>query len=239
MKPTIKIGLTYTGTDEKHHNYENWLKAGDGDIEVIKLSAEDNNLDVLETLQGVVLSGGVDTHPRYYNSTVLNYPNAPDRFNEARDQFEKEVFESALTNRLPLLAICRGMQLVNCLLGGTLTQDIGPVANTVHRFENNDKAHGTNIISGTLMHQITGVERTVSNSAHHQAIDKPGKGLAINSKADDGIIEGIEWEDKNGKPFFIGVQWHPERMYTLNLQTSPASKNIRESFIAAVKDEVI
>ena len=234
MQNLIKIGVTFTGTDEKHSNYVNWLKGNDN-IEIITLSYEVTELETIKDLDGIVLSGGVDMHPKFYNKTVTDYPNKPISFEEERDEFELEVFKLSQQNTIPLLGVCRGMQLVNCALGGTLNQDNGVVANAIHRFENNDKAHGINILSETLLHEILGVNRSITNSAHHQSINKLGNGLAINCLADDGIIEGIEWQQKENKSFFLAVQWHPERMYKFNLQTSPVTKNIRDHFINEIK----
>ena len=198
MHPLIKIGVTYTGTDEKHSNYVKWLKGDD-------------------------------------HSERTEYPNAPEQFNEKRDEFEIAVFEKCIQNNIPMLGVCRGMQLVNCIQGGTLTQDIGTVSNMIHKYDQNDKAHGINIFAGTLLNEITEAERTVTNSAHHQAIKLLGNGLAINCTSDDGFIEGVEWSDKENKPFFIGIQWHPERMFKLQLASSPVSKNIRDRFINEIK----
>ena len=237
MKQEIKIGVTYTGTDEKHSNYVQWLK-GNEHIEIITLSPLHTELDGIQNFDGIVLSGGIDTHPKFYNSGITNYPNAPQHFNEKRDEFEIAVFEISQKSDIPLLAICRGMQLVNCIMGGNLKQDIGTVANAIHRFEQYDKAHAINIVPGSLLNEITGIDRTVINSAHHQAVDIVGKGLVINCSADDDTVEGIEWEDKKNKSFFLGVQWHPERMYKFHLNESPAAKSIRDTFINAIKKKI-
>ena len=237
MAPIIKIGVTYTGTDEKHSNYVHWLK-GNEQIEIVTLSPAFAGLESIKTFDGIVLSGGIDMHPKYYHSSTTSYPNAPDRFNEKRDEFEIAVFDISQQNNIPTLGVCRGMQLVNCILGGTLTQDIGPVANAIHRYENNDKAHGINIIAGTFLNEIVGVKRSIVNSAHHQSVAVLGQGLAINCLSDDGIVEGLEWSDTGDKPFFMGIQWHPERMYKFHLNEAPAAKNIRNSFIAAIKNSV-
>ncbi len=237
MKTVIKIGVTYTGTEEKHGNYEHWLR-GNENIEIIILSPVNTEPKSIKNLDGIVLSGGLDMHPNYYQSDKTDYPNAPVNFNEIRDKFEVAVFKICHQNDIPLLAICRGMQLVNCVLGGTLTQDIGLVANAIHRYEINDKAHGINIVAGTLLNEITGVERSVTNSAHHQSIKILGKGLSINCTSDDGIIEGVEWVDQESNPFFIGVQWHPERMYKFHLGKSPVTKNIRDRFIMEIKKSI-
>ena len=231
--PLMKIGITYTGTDEKQLNYINWLSAFKG-VEIITLSAENTDHDTIKLLDGIVLTGGVDIHPKNYNCTITNYLNAPEKFNELRDEFEREVFNISQVNRIPLLAVCRGMQLVNCILGGSLVQDIGVVSSAVHQFNKQDRAHGINIVAGSLLHNITGVERTIANSAHHQAINVLGNNLQINALADDGIIEGIEWEIKKDRSFLLGIQWHPERMYKFNLAESSVSKNISAAFIEAI-----
>ena len=237
IQTVIRIGVTHTGTDEKHTNYVNWLKGKDA-IEIIALSPLHTDLETIRTFDGIVLSGGVDMHPRYYGSDVIVYPNAPEHFNEMRDEFEIGVFEKSQQNSIPLLGVCRGMQLINCVLGGTLIPDIGPVANAIHRYDQHDKAHGINIIPGSLLNEITGVDRSVVNSAHHQAIRLLGKGLEINCMSDDGVVEGVEWADKENKPFFVGVQWHPERMYKFHLDVSPVTRHIRERFISEVKKSI-
>ena len=230
----IKIGLTYTGTEEKHNKYVNWLKEND-DIEIIKLAAEEKNLAIVAELDGIVLSGGIDTHPKHYGSTVTDYPNAPEEFNEARDEFEIAVFNSGQKQHLPTLAICRGMQLVNCILGGDLKQDLGEEKNKLHRNTEKGKKHEVIILPGTLLHSVTNKEKDIADSSHHQCINRLGTGLMENATSHDGITEGVEWADKDGKAFLLGVQWHPERMYMQHIESSSLSKNVREYFIDAVK----
>jgi putative glutamine amidotransferase len=230
MPQKLKIGLTYTGSPLKHDNYVNWLK-GNAAIDIIQLSPEEDNLSVVKDMDAIVISGGVDAHPKSYGSSNTAYPNAPDLFNEKRDEFETAVFKISQQQQLPVLGICRGMQLINCILGGDMVQDIGPDSNAIHRNEGDDKKHAVSILTGSLLHVITGVTTTEANSAHHQAINKIGAALSINATSADGIIEGLEWTDKTNKPFMIGVQWHPERMYKLGMQASPLSKNIRDYFI--------
>lgn len=231
----ITIGLTYTGSDAKHSNYVNWIKGHDDTIDVIKLCAEDNNPEKIFEADGIIMSGGIDTHPRHYGSSITNYPNAPEKFNEERDAFEIAVFNLAIQQNLPLLAICRGMQLANCILGGDLQQDLGEEKNERHRLTDKGRQHDILIEPGTLLHHICHKEKDIADSAHHQCIHRLGKGLLINARSEDGITEGIEWADKEGKPFFLGVQWHPERMYLQQLESSTLSKNIREHFLTAVR----
>ena len=232
----MKIGLTYTGFEEKHNNYLQWLK-GNEDIELVTLSKDNRDDEIIKSLDGIVMSGGVDVHPKYYNGNT-GYANAPEHFDEERDVYEIAVFNISQQNNIPLLCVCRGMQLVNCILGGSLIQDIGSDANKIHRFQQNDKAHGVNIEAGTLLNEIAQLERGVVNSAHHQALNVVGNGLQINSISDDGITEGLEWADKSNKSFLLCIQWHPERMYKLGLQNSTLSKNIRDRFIEEIKKSI-
>jgi putative glutamine amidotransferase len=235
----MKIGLTHTGIEEKHQNYINWLKGND-DIEIIRLSEQDNKANALLNYDALILSGGVDIHPGFYKSEKINYPHSPKKFNEQRDEFEIELFRLAQETNKPVLGICRGFQLINCIYNGTLKQDLGDESNKIHKAEilnhiQKDKAHGLDIKEATILYDIVQAGRLVVNSAHHQAIDKPGEGLKINCQSDDGLVEGFEREDPNGKPFLLAVQWHPERMYKFNLENSPVSKAIRDRFIEEVK----
>lgn len=229
----MKIALTYTGSDEKHNNYVRWLKADD-DIAVIKISAGDNNLQEVKDCDALVLSGGVDIHPGFYNQHT-DYANAPKSFHKERDEFELAAFQSALQNGKPVLGICRGLQLVNCFFGGSLKQDLENNLNKTHKSEQWDKAHKLTIEPGTVLHEIIQSERGVVNSAHHQAVEKLGEGLKVNCTADDGTIEGFEWDDAAGKPFLLCIQWHPERMFQFGLEHSPLSRNIRDTFIEVIR----
>lgn len=228
----MRIALTFTDTEEKHRHYVHWLKGNDS-IEVVKLAAADNNLQELDNCDALVLAGGRDIHPKLYLHST-KYHNAPVDFDEARDTFEIAAFHKAQSKGKPVLGICRGMQLVNCILGGTLQQDLGAL-NIIHKMEGpNDKAHGVHVVPNTLLHSISLSERGVVNSAHHQAIDRLGEGLKVNCRADDNTIEGVEWEQPAGKPFLLCVQWHPERMFTFQLEAAALSHQIRQLFMEAI-----
>jgi len=224
----MKIALTNCGSGPvKQGYYVNWLQSVNG-VEVVELSAEKNNASEIESCSGLLLSGGVDVHPSYYNNSKIDYPGAED-FNEARDRFEKEVFELAQKKQIPVVGVCRGLQLINCLMGGTLIQDLGE-RNKTHE-GGPDKIHEVKVAEGTVLRNISGLSNGNVNSSHHQAIDRLGSGLKVNCKAEDGTIEGIERSDST-KPFLMAVQWHPERMED---QNSPLSKNIRDSFLEAAR----
>jgi putative glutamine amidotransferase len=231
----MKIGLTYTGWGEKHQNYVQWLKDKDRAIEVIRISVS-TDPDLIRDCDALVLSGGVDIHPALYAGAAV-YPKseAAKGWRKDRDAFERLVFGYALEHRLPVLGVCRGLQLINVLLGGTLIQDLGEQGDETHEaVGDTDKQHGVRVERDSLLYAIAQEEKGVANSAHHQAIDKLGKGLKVNCLADDGTIEGIEWAETGGKPFMLAVQWHPERMFTNKLPDGGLYKKIRDRFVEEI-----
>lgn len=235
----MNIGLTYTGSEEKHNNYVRWLKQN-ASVNNITLSAETKeNKGRIEDCDGLVLSGGIDIHPGFYNSDNLVYANMPQNFYQKRDAFEIGVFNAAQKQHLPVLGICRGLQLINCVLGGTLQQDLAS-KNSIHKAvisdhkKQFDKAHGLHLVPQTLLAELAGTERTVVNSAHHQCADKIADALRVNCMSDDNIVEGLEWKDKQDKPFLLCIQWHPERMYEFQLEDAVLAAGIRNLFIEAV-----
>jgi putative glutamine amidotransferase len=224
----MKIGIT---ENKKYHDYHDWIKGND-DLEVVKLS--DTGDEHIENCDGVILSGGVDIHPKYYEQSI-HYPNAPDKgFQTHRDDFEFAVLEKSLKRNIPVLGICRGLQLINVFFDGTLVQDLGG-QNETHHADQHDRKHNVKVEAGTVLHDIVKVNSGAVNSAHHQAIDRLGKDLAVNSFSEDGVIEGIEWKDNGNKSFMLAVQWHPERMNIAGLTNSPLTRNIREHFISVIK----
>ncbi|HVW60443.1 MAG TPA: gamma-glutamyl-gamma-aminobutyrate hydrolase family protein, partial [Puia sp.] len=167
----MRIGLTYTGSDEKHNNYVRWLKDGAADIEVVKLSVESGEFDDYDAL---VLSGGVDIHPLFYKGK-MDYVGGG-KWKEDRDRFEKEVLERSWDQGIPVLGVCRGLQLINVSCGGTLVQDLGAQGDEIHQNTPADKEHEVKVVEGSLLCDISGRGGWI-NSAHHQAIDRLGKDL--------------------------------------------------------------
>jgi len=232
MKDKIKIGLTVT--EARHENYPQWIKGGDDNIEIIELSWTEQNWDEIEDCDGIVLTGGVDVCPEFYDNARTDYPNAPKEFIKNRDEFEMHVFETALNFEHPVLAICRGLQLVNVALGGTLIQDLQENGSNDHqRHGDVDTTHEVEIVDSTLLSDITHLQKGMVNSAHHQALDVVAEELIVNCYSPDKVIEGAEWKDKSGKSFLLAVQWHPERMQ--DNDSNPLSKNIREKFLDEVR----
>ncbi|MBK8552014.1 MAG: gamma-glutamyl-gamma-aminobutyrate hydrolase family protein [Ignavibacteria bacterium] len=177
----------------------------------------------------MLLSGGVDIYPEIYCD--WDTVETKGTYNPERDGFELKVLEKAIQRKIPILGICRGLELVNVYFRGSLIFDLEEIRGVNHKRISpaEDRFHEIRIFRDTLLHEILNLDNATVNSSHHQSIDRLGEGLMINSKSDDGIVEGIEYADKTDKPFFIGVQWHPERFSDFN---SPVSKNILDRFIS-------
>jgi putative glutamine amidotransferase len=226
----ITVGITDCS---KYVNYEKWINM-ERDVEVIKLSHAENNFKDIEKCDGIILSGGEDVHPRYYNK--LEYLEYCHEIDERRDAFEWKVMEYTEKNQLPLLGICRGLQMVNVYFGGTLIPDIPAFGKFNHsRYAEKDRYHTILVDKDSDLRQIAGLENGEINSAHHQSAELVGKGLVANAISKDGIIEGIELRDKKEKPYLQLVQWHPERMTDLS---NPFSKNIKLSFLEATRKQL-
>jgi putative glutamine amidotransferase len=159
----------------------------------------------LEGIEGLVLSGGLDLNPALYGQSPHPEAEVP---NDARDETELVLLRMALKADLPVLAICRGMQLFNVAAGGTLHQHIDQCA--THRrydLEKRIPVHEVEVASGTHLAAILGDGPAMVNSRHHQAVAQVGAGLTVSAVAPDGVVEGIEMP---GKRFAVAVQWHPE-----------------------------
>jgi putative glutamine amidotransferase len=225
MEKEILIGITDCGS---YANYERWISLEPG-VRTLKLSYKDNNLDDIKKCDGVVLSGGEDVHPRFYNKK--EYIEFCDDIDERRDEFEWNVLDYTEPNQVPVLGICRGLQMANVYFGGTLIPDIPSFGKFNHsKFQQQDRYHGITVDPNSLLKEIVGVASGEINSAHHQSGDMIGKGLVANAFSPDGIIEGMERRNSSGKSYLLLVQWHPERMLPVE---SFFAASVRRSFLDA------
>jgi len=234
MKSPLVIGITDCG---RWSNYANWVTHGGQSVETINLSWKNRNLARVEECDGIMLSGGEDLHPRFYGMPERITELDPREVNERRDDFELDLIGLALRKGLPILGICRGLQVVNVFLGGTLILDIPSTGKSDHsKLDGVDRVHEVEVAANTGLARIVGMSRGIVNSSHHQSADKIGRGLKISAVAQDGVVEGLEWEDSDGKSFLQLVQWHPERMQDAE---SPFRKNLLHEFLyQASKDKL-
>ncbi|MFJ9738570.1 gamma-glutamyl-gamma-aminobutyrate hydrolase family protein [Streptomyces sp. NPDC101166] len=155
----------------------------------------------LTRFDGVLLPGGGDLAPDRYGA-VDAHASVYD-VDDLQDAFDLEVVRVALETGLPLLAICRGLQVVNVALGGTLHQDMGGPDH-----EHRHLLHPVTIRPGTLTAQALGADKIEASCYHHQQVDRLGDGLAVAATAEDGTTEALELPTARG--WFVAVQWHPE-----------------------------
>ena len=170
-----------------------------------------------QIVDGVIFTGGADVDSKYYNQ-----PKHPTNSEDSpkRTEFEIKFLKNLLKEKKPILSICRGMQLINIALGGDLIQDISSYIKTEinHKSVKNgqgylNKVHTVETKENSLLRKITNKKEFLVNSNHHQSIDKLGKNLIVSGiSPKDNIIEAIEIRDYPN--FFLGVQWHPEFIFT-------------------------
>ena len=227
MSNTIIIGVCVTET--KYPNYPAWIRDEANGIEILELSWEKQNGDELHYCHGLLLTGGIDIAPCFYDPELSGYPNQPARWNSARDQFELDLFREAQSMKMPVLGICRGLQLINVAMGGSLIVDLEAAGRINHRNMNGiDYLHPVQIEKNSLLATVSGIGEGVVNSAHHQAIERVAEALIVNCFSDDGIVEGIEWKEKQNHSPMLSVQWHPERI--ANKEINPLSQKIKAWF---------
>ena len=191
---------------------------------------------VLAEIDGVLLTGGGDVDPVFYGED--RHPLTGDA-EPGRDEFEIDLARRAMSANVPLLAICRGAQVLNVAAGGTLVQDIPSALETGLSHAVNEpktlRCHRIDVVAGTRLSAVLGgsVEAACScrvNSRHHQSVGRAGDGLVVSARAADGVVEAIE---KPEHPFCIGVQWHPE-----NFWASGEFRTLFEGFVRAAQQRI-
>lgn len=217
MKPNIGIPM--------HYGTESGKKAfciGEVNINAIYLNGglpitlplcnDKESIEVyLDMIDGLYFVGGYDISPLEYNENPLPQLGL---VSPKRDQFEINLFKAAIKRNIPILGICRGSQLINVALGGTLYQDIYTQRKNVieHSFKETDGSdtyHKIEVLKNSKLYDIFKTTEIFTNSIHHQSIKDLAKKLKVTAYSSDGIIEGYEATDMT---FCLGVQWHPELM---------------------------
>ena len=223
------IGITVC--ENNFDLYLRWLEHFNAKFAVIDFR-ENDALDKFSSVSGLILSGGIDIYPELYNDWESKEDTG--KYNSNRDGFEYKLIEYALKYEIPILGICRGCQLLNVYFNGSLIYDIPTIRKVNHNKIDKDtmRLHNINIVKDTILYNCVNKETGIVNSSHHQSVDRLGEGLMISSRADDGIIESIEYADKSNKSFLMGIQWHPERFTNYN---DEFSKNIYHAFEDSLK----
>lgn len=211
------IALTPSWDTQNHrlalpHDYiSGVLDAGGTPVVIPPMEDAEKLRSALDLCDALLLTGGDDVNPALYGEEML--PICGDLTPE-RDHAEPILIRHAIEKGLPILGICRGIEILNVALGGTLYQDIAEqygreVKHPCYDIPGGD-AHGMRYLPGTLLHQVMGMDGSMVNSRHHQGVKDVAPGMKVNALAPDGFIEGLEAED--GRPI-LAVQWHPETIY--------------------------
>jgi putative glutamine amidotransferase len=203
-----------------------WLVPLEQDRETLRL--------IYERLDGLFLPGGIDMQPSTYGEQ-------PDpllqRVDPARDETELQLARWAIEDRLPVLGVCRGAQLINVAAGGTLWQDVSYRPDSIKhdyaplggQYSREYLAHDVTVDADSRLGRIVRVDRMPVNSMHHQAIRELGTGLIASSFAPDGVIESVE---PTSEQWMIGVQWHPESL----VDQDARMRALYDAFIAAAAE---
>jgi putative glutamine amidotransferase len=211
------VGVTIDcGKEEKffrlRHDYVRAVETGGGLPLVLAPGRPQDAPAFLDRVEALLLTGGADVDPSHYGESP--HPQLGKVLRE-RDDFELALAREALRRDLPLLAICRGHQVLNVATGGTLIQDIpSQLPGAVDHDPDTERwqtSHEVEILPGTRLRAILGRDRVPVNSFHHQSIKTLGEGLALSARStSDGVVEGVEMP---GRRFVVGVQWHPESFW--------------------------
>jgi putative glutamine amidotransferase len=225
-KSRISIGVSRLS-----ENYANWLNKLHNGLEIIDFYSLDVH-DIasrFESVSGLLLSGGGDIDPRLYDREQdLAYCEGIDNW---RDKLESSLIELAFMFNIPVLGICRGLQMINVARKGSLYPDIPAFTegSLVHQNPAGDVYHAVHVDPDSFLYKLTRTTDAIVNSSHHQAIHQLGNGLKASAYSTDGITEAIELTPSRDHSFFVAVQWHPERMDFDN----PLSGFVGRGFIEA------
>jgi putative glutamine amidotransferase len=227
---SMKIAVTDTGKPEKQKLYMDWLQSFNPNAELVVASYRDNFDDLLG-YDGLVLTGGEDVDPRLSKATPVELVETFDR---ERDDFEFKMLEKAMEENIPILGICRGLQVANVFFGGTLVADLPEAGYERHTAKKHEPElyHEITVSEGSLLQSAVKSSSGKINSYHHQSVRLAADELTASGFSDDDVVEAMEWKEKKGKQFLLLVQWHPERMGD---KTNPFTTNIGSAFFEEAK----
>lgn len=226
------IGLTPASNKEEtylmmNNGYMKAIEQAGGLPVVLPMTNDPAILDAyINQLDGFVLTGGADIDPLLYGQQTQNCCGAID---PVRDAMEVPFAQMLAKQDKPVLGVCRGCQVLNVALGGTMYQDLPtnrPESTLAHRQKQPDRfpAHSVDLVDGTLLANILDVSQLMVNSLHHQGIDQIAPSLTACATAPDGLVEAVYLPTHS---FFLGVQWHPERMF----ESDPLSMTLFQTFV--------
>ena len=224
------IGLSFHNGDRDYDAYESaFLRRADAlglPVEIFWLAGRDRpfRTEILPRLDAICFTGGADVAPERYGR-----PEAADvcRVQPERDEIEFALLEHFAGRPIPTLGICRGAQILNVFHGGTLIPDLGEKT-AVHRAEPR-QPHDVLIEPESALARISGLTEGITNSSHHQAVDRVAPGFRVSAWATDGTVEAFELADPGAGPFFLAVQWHPEAMEP----GMPLAEAVLDAFLSA------
>lgn len=242
-KPVIGITPSPTALERPHgvfHTYgiaDTYTTAVEaaGGVPVIIPPQDGNAAQLAGLVDGLLISGGGDIDPIHYGEPE-RHPTT-DGIHAGRDQLEFGLLREAIERGIPTLCICRGIQVLNVVQGGTLYQDVADLysAELEHRqfkagIERHEPSHAVTATAGSLLARAYGATELQVNSFHHQGIKDLGAGLVAIGWAPDGLIEAVEL---SGHPWLLGVQWHPEMMYAAHAEHLGPFRALVEAAIGA------
>lgn len=215
-----RIGVTFRNP-KKLHPYARAVEMAGAEPAPISPA----NPQPLDTLDGLLISGGTDVNPARYGQAP---DGAEGPFDDERDTLETLLLRRALDRDMPVLAICRGMQLFNVVHGGTLIQHLrNAKEHLVRSPDPGERVHDVRVFPGTKLAEIAGNGEIPVNSRHHQAVASLGTGLRVAAVSGDGLVEALESPEKR---FAIAVQWHPEDQ----IAGDPVQRRLFEALVRAV-----
>ena len=210
---TLYIAFSKASGSDHYIPYTKWIKHFDSTIVCVDMRnrTPEEAVKLLEKCSGLILTGGLDVDPARYGKAGDSSRCDLDR---KRDTLEFVLIKKAMELKMPVLGICRGEQILNVAMGGSLIVDIPADHDTLVYHQTKEKTqtkHYVGLVPGTFLSRLCGIAGDTATSNHHQSVNKLADCFKVSAYAKDSIIEAYEWKFPQGKSFLIAVQWHPEK----------------------------